>query len=294
MKNTKIIYRINNNNIIMEIKQYYSELDPNIDELVLVKFIKRNESFFEAKLLEYDYSGMLNYQDATKKRKVSSWNKLIPLNRNMVAKVIEIDNKSKIVNLSLLYLDDKESESMTPDELQEKLNLYFNENQVMENFIKSYCISNKIDLNELWIKLIHNLDIDRRNFNNDNDENYSLWKYFSENIDNINKYIDEEIAINLKNLYEKKTLENKKVISRIGIISSENINQTKNLLKQVFENIDFEYSFKYDSTPYYYFETFTKNISIEKHIEIVKNIETIAKTFNPIVYIKIDYLAKEL
>ena len=65
----------------MEVIQYYSETDPIIEELVLVKFIKRNDSFFDGELLEYKYKCMLNYQDATKKRKVSSWNKIIPLNK---------------------------------------------------------------------------------------------------------------------------------------------------------------------------------------------------------------------
>ena len=278
----------------MEIIQYYSEMDPVIDELVLVKFIKRNDSFFDGELLEYKYKGMLNYQDATKKRKVSSWNKIIPLNKNMVAKVIEINKISNITTLSLLYLDDNDSSNMTLEEQQNKLMIHFNENQVLEKLIKSYCISIKIDINELWIKLIHNLDIDRRDYNKENDENNSLWKYFGDNINNLNKYIDNETALNLSNLYIKKTLENKKIISRIGIISSENIIQTKQLLHLVFENIDFEYSFKYDTTPYYYFETFTKHVSNDKHKQIIQDIETTALTLNPIILIKIDYLAKEL
>ena len=142
----------------MEIKQYYSDTDPIIDELVLVKFIKRNESFFDGELLEYNYKGVLNYQDATKKRKVSSWNKIISLNKNMVAKVIEINKISNIVNLSLLYLDDNDSVNTTQDEQQNKLMIYFNENQVLEKLIKSYCISINLDLNEMkkHYDMVHN------------------------------------------------------------------------------------------------------------------------------------------
>ena len=48
---------------------YYSINHPKINELVLVQFTEKNDSFFKAKLIEYDYTGIMNYQDATKKKK---------------------------------------------------------------------------------------------------------------------------------------------------------------------------------------------------------------------------------
>ena len=76
---------------------YYSSENPKLNELVLVHFIEKCDSFFRTKLLEYQYTGILNFQDATKKKKINSWNKIIILNKNMVAKIIDIDISLKIV-----------------------------------------------------------------------------------------------------------------------------------------------------------------------------------------------------
>jgi len=61
---------------------FYSIEDPKLNELVIVQFIEKGESFFKANLLEYPYKGLINFQNATKKKKINSWNKIIKLNKN--------------------------------------------------------------------------------------------------------------------------------------------------------------------------------------------------------------------
>jgi len=51
--------------------QIYNNSSPELNETVLIKFTKRNESHFEGKLIEYDYSAIMSYNDATKKKKIN-------------------------------------------------------------------------------------------------------------------------------------------------------------------------------------------------------------------------------
>ena len=210
---------------------YYSSENPKLNELVLVHFIEKCDSFFRAKLLEYKYTGILNFQDATKKKKINSWNKIIILNKNMVAKIIDVDISLNIVQLSLLNLTNDISVSTIL--LQEKLLSYFNENKKLEQFIKSFCIINNYDFNNIWTNLIYYIDNERIL----NNTNISILKYIHNNIDKLDNWIqncnfDNNFYINFKNYYDKKNLETGyKLISEIGIISNNNIDLIKNLFK---------------------------------------------------------------
>jgi hypothetical protein len=48
----------------MNSNQYYSNNNPTLGEIVLVIFSARSDSFFDAKLMEYPYRGMMSYPDA--------------------------------------------------------------------------------------------------------------------------------------------------------------------------------------------------------------------------------------
>ena len=122
----------------MNPNQYYSNNNPTLGEIVLVKFTTRSDSFFDAKLLEYPYRGMMSYSDASKKRRVSSWNKIIPLNKPMVARIDEIDTTAQIVQISIAYLDDMvDDKNLSVTDIQNKLMVQFTENKILESFIKS-------------------------------------------------------------------------------------------------------------------------------------------------------------
>lgn len=272
----------------MSLNQFYSVDSPVVGEIVLVHFIERTDSFFDAKLLEYPYRGMMSYQDATKKRKIYNWNKIVPLNKDMVARVDEVDQKSKIVQISIAHLDEEFKESLTLIQIQDKLMVPFNENKLLDNFIKSICLVNNVNKDELWINLIHYIDSQRNIYNDENDDKLSLWKYFTENIHMLNDWcnitnISNDICESIKNTYLKRFELKIKYTSKIGIISPNGINETKEILTKILNDLDYSYSLKYDGTPYYLFESF-----INKHDEFICELKK-----NNSLFIKVEYLAQK-
>jgi hypothetical protein len=259
--------------------QYYSRNKPKIGEKVLVNFVKRNDkdSFFEAKILEYKLDGIMIFQDATKKRKIYSWNKIVPLNKNMVAQVDDIDNKN-IVQLSIAYLIEKTED--TNESVQENLLVKFNENKLMESFIISLTKNYNFEYSYVWEMLIHKFDTQC--------EDESLWKYFNDNFDNLDDWIDDKKLLKVvKEQYEKIKVVNYKLVSRFGIISTNGINATKELFKNSLEKVNYKYTLKYQSTPYYLFETCSDDSNKENHEEFIKLLEK-----NKNIFIKIDYIGK--
>ena len=265
----------------MDLLQFYSTDSPFINENVLVHFIEKKDSYFKAQLIEYPlYEGILNFQDATKKKKIKSWNNIVILNKNTVAKVEDIDNNKKIVKLSLIYLQN------------ENLMEYFNENKIMEKFIKTFCIINKYDYNLIWSNIIHKIDILRR----ENNIDMSLWNYFINN-----KYIlDNEIYNKLIELYISKYENiNKKKISKFGIITNINIDIIKTIFNTVLSNIDYKYTLKYDAAPKYIFETIESNNDKNDHNIFFNNLNNEINNYNKIynkqvIFIKIDFIEKNI
>jgi translation initiation factor 2 alpha subunit (eIF-2alpha) len=277
-----------------EIIQFYSTANPNVGEIVLVKFTQKMEAFFDAVLVEYPYRGIMNYQDATKKRKIKSWNDHVPLNKQMVALVDEIDEEKKIVKLSLAYLDNyvetnNKNELSNPNYIQQQLIIHFNENKMMENFVKSLCIIHNLDLKEIWTKLIYYIDSQRR----DEGSTDSIWKFFIDNFESLDEWVKStdlsiQISDNIKKLYQKKIDSTKKIITRFGIVSLGGIENTKILLNIVLQNINFKYILKYDSTPYYILESYSTDSSEDDHLNILNKLKKEASNFEPKIFIKTD------
>jgi translation initiation factor 2 alpha subunit (eIF-2alpha) len=196
----------------------------------------------------------------------------------------------------MIYLGDRIKESgLSYNQIQEKLMESFNENKLMENFIKTICIVNNLIFNDIWITFVYHIDEQRRINNNDYP---SIWKYFIENITDLDEWInnsnlDDSIGVIILELYKKKTKElPKKITSKIGIISLGGINPTKELLKNIIKNINYNYTFRYDTTPYYLFESSTEDSNIESHNEFIKNLEIESQKFSPKIFIKSDFIGK--
>ena len=252
-------------------EQFYSVNQPEEGELVIVNFISKNDIFFEAKLLEYDFKGIMNYNDATKKRRVTSWNKIVPLNKDMVVRVDEVDEKARIVQISLNYLDDGSNKEQN---LLEK----FTENKIFYNFVNSYCLQNELDFKDFWINNIHLIDENRRN---DNCINDSLLKYFK-SMNNFNDEISKLFEYyNLK--YNNKSL---KIISDFGIITLGSLNNVKELLNKVIKSKQFNKNIYYVSAPYYKLESNNDDSTENDHIDFIKLLETEGQKYNPKIFIK--------
>ena len=275
--------------------QYYSTINPTLGELVLVEFTKRNDSFFDANLIEYPYRGMMSYSDASKRRKVSSWNKIVPINKLMVARVDIVDESAKIVHISTAYLDEFFNEkNLSISDIQNKLMVQFNENKLMENFIKSICIQTECNFEQLWTSLVHHIDSERRKFNEDcHDDPITLWQYLSNNFDRIDDFclktnVTDKIVDSIKNTFTKRTEDSiKKITSKIKIISPNGISQTKILLEKCLKDIQYEHTFRYLSAPDYLFESSTKDSDQDNHHKLIEKLQLESQKMNPKVYIQV-------
>jgi translation initiation factor 2 alpha subunit (eIF-2alpha) len=271
----------------MSIYQYYSTIIPTDGELVLVEFTEKLDSFFDAKLIAYPFRGMMNYSDASKKRKVSSWAKIVPLNKLMVARVDSVDEKARIVNISTAYLDEYVDEkNMSPLDIQEKLLATFNENKLLEGLITSASVLANAKFEDIWTQLIHVVDAERREYNDDSDEDpVSLWKYFSDNFEEkieawcaageINQVTKDVIL----NLYAKRNEKGpRKITSTIKIISQAGVTSIKKLLESCLGSLTYQFTFRYLTAPNFIFETSTVDSSADDHHELIKNMKTQIQT----------------
>ena len=220
--------------------KFYKDLYPKKNENVLVKFTKK-EDYIDGILLEYNnIKGIMILQDATKqRRKIKSWNNIIS-KRPMVARVEEIDIEKNLIQLSIAYY--------TEEQTQENLLEYFTKNTIFVDFIKSCCIKFKYDFDNIWETYVYNI--------HDMMKDENIWDFFCENIDTID--IQENIKDALKIKIKKKE---ETVKTEINIISLDGIESIKKLLS-LSENIICEYNLKYISTPKYILETQTKNDAI--------------------------------
>jgi translation initiation factor 2 alpha subunit (eIF-2alpha) len=262
--------------------QYYSTFNPTKGELVLVEFTEKCDSFFDAKLIEYPYRGMMNYSDASKKRKVASWNKIVLINKLMVARVDEIDEKAQIANISIAYLDEYfDEKNLSPSDIQERLMIQFNENKLLESIIKSLCVVTNSNFSDIWTKLVHTIDAERRKFNDENnDEPILLWKYFSSNFNekidlwSTTSGINDEIKLCLQTLMSKKSDKSpQKITSTIKIISQQGVSYTKKLLEKCLTPLKYQFTFRYLAAPNFIFETSTSDTTPEDHHELIANLK---------------------
>ena len=273
---------------------YYSNEYPNINELILVMFYSnlQNDGIFKGKVIEYpNYECIMNYQDATKKKKVNSWNKIISLNKNIVVNVDNIDINKKIIQVSTTYLNEHILSSKSLDNIQSQLLIYFQENKLLTQFMTTLCLVNNYDYKYLWETFVYYLDKIVKN------ENYtkSIWCYFNENINNLNIWLSElnmeSYLLPIMNLFNKKhEFIIQKIITRFGIVNTDSIENIQQVFNNVLSNITFNYTLKYESTPYYIFQSNTCDSNIDNHNEFIDIIKSHINNNNT--FIKIDYVGK--
>lgn len=261
--------------------QIYNNSSPELNETVLIKFTKRNESHFEGELVEYDYSAIMSYNDATKKKKVHSWNKVVPLNKIILAKIENINNEAMFVQVSMAYNDNE-------TELTEQLKPFF-DNKILISLIKKVSYINKINFNEFWKNIIHPIDKVRKA---DGDEE-NLLLYFKDNRELLNRLVEEKYENHieiLRSINDNMVIPNQKITSKIGLISISGISNTKKIISEFIENKKWNYTFKYDSAPYYILESHTDDSCIEDHQEFINTLNSIASKNK--VFSKIEYVGK--
>jgi hypothetical protein len=215
----------------------------------------------------------------------------------MVACIEAIDKET--IQLSTAYFEDSKFKDMDEMQIQREIMTPFNENKMLRKFLISLCKMHNYEFTDIWRTFIDDIKLlyDEYMEQDDTDDVISMWKYFIDNFDEFveNTQLDESIVMNMKELYEKKNeVEINKIVSRIGIISLGGIEGTKQLFTNVIKNIKYNYSLKYESAPYYIFETSSEDTSNDTHSNFVKMLESESAKMNSYkVFIKTDYIAKK-
>jgi hypothetical protein len=238
---------------------FYKKQQPELFENVLVIFTKHNESYIEAKLLEYDnIYGIMTYDSATRKKKVYDWKKEIPLNKQSVATVEQIISKD-YVQLSTLNLK-KDNDLMKP----------FINNKILVNIIKKLCKKINIEFNDFWTKIIYNIK----------ETNLELIRNDSEEINKLIIYNYPDLSHNI--VKELNKLLNNKILkfeTKIQLLTN-NINNTISLLHFIQSKYEWLNPIKYNTDSIYIFESTSENSSINNHNEIIQLLNEIIDSYN--------------
>lgn len=267
--------------------QIYENKKPIINENVLVIFTEYKETHIEAELLEYcneelPLNGIMIYEDATRKKKVYDWKKIVPLKKPMVAKIEEVfpDN---YVKLSIIYFN----QNLDPIELNKTLMKPFLDNKIIITMIKKICRNCNLNFNEFWPNVMYKI-IKEKRIDNLND---SLLDYILDNKSLFEDIIKENYPENSDNIISEceKQILNKiyKIQSKFSLIAKKSIEDTKELLRLTCENNNWNYSLKYETTPYFILESSSENSTQENHDNFLQYLEDNSKLFN-INYLKIN------
>jgi len=253
-------------------KPFYNATKPDKDEIVLVIFTKEEDSYFEGTLVEYQGKVFLRKEDATKKKRVSSWNNIVPLNVEKYAKVYDLDFSSDTIQVSLTNLDDDLTN------IQE----HFSKNKRLISLMVTISFQLNTNVDTIWESVIYKINEERINYNEENDENtYSnILDYIMNNIEHLKKSLDDnKVIFKLEKMLEEKSF---KMLSSIGIISNNGIENTTNLIRNVLEGITYNYSLKYSyykkkndtkTFPVYLFETSSEDTTEENHSSFIQNLK---------------------
>lgn len=259
---------------------FYDSQKPDIGELVLVTFTDYKDSHIDGNLVEYNNPIFMNYSDATRRRSVKNWPKIVQRNKEMVAKVENTD--SDIIQVSLASLIDTDNE---------KNMINFTKNKQLISFFKKLSIVGKKDMIELWKTIIYTIDKQRRD------------EYELVNIPCLLDYCIDELEF-IKTVFEKSfnsdiypkfielldNLSKEKpynIVSKIEIISNGGIKNTTELFKKAIETIKFEHSIRYDTAPAYMFESNSIESTDEDHQKLFKFIESEGQKLNPKTFVRL-------
>jgi hypothetical protein len=203
----------------------------------------------------------MSYNDATKKKKVYSWNKVVPLNKIILAKIENISPESMFVQVSMAYNDNE-------TDIKEQLKP-FTDNKILLSLIKKISYINKLDFDEFWKNIIYPIDKIRKE---ENEENLLL--YFKDNKKLISKLLEEKYENYLdilNSINENMVIPNQKILSKIGLISLSGIENTKKYISEFINTQNWNFSFKYDTAPFYILESYTDDSTIEDHQNFIKD-----------------------
>ena len=194
----------------------YKNKLPNIKSYVNFIATSKNNYCFTCKIIDYNLDGILPMNLITSKKKIKSFNKLVPLNKNLVGIVDNIDKD--IITLNLVHIDKNSTEYKN----YLKLNI---ENNKLAKICKRY-----------WNDIL--------NIENDNKLDFVI-----NNLKNFNKEFQDFFLENIK----KKS--NIKIETKIGIITLDNIENLKKDINNLIKTEKYNLTIKLDKLPIYKIES---------------------------------------
>jgi|UniRef100_A0A6C0IW10 translation initiation factor 2 alpha subunit (eIF-2alpha) len=243
--------------------KFYCNENPKIGEIVQVVFTSRHDDCASGSMTEYNRDVIMSFSQATKKKKIRSINKIIPLEQQLSAVVEDYDEKSQTATVSRAYIVDLDDGSSTK----------FLNNHKIYNGIYQICIQHKINFNELWINKIS--PYIKELVSSTDDDTINVLDLFINNINKLDTLLEDSTILDeIKNRLSKVIVSNTIYKKQIGIISNNGIVFTKQLIQ---ESIDDEsmkefkdqISIKYFNTPNYIVETKLSEDLLNEFIELV-------------------------
>lgn len=242
----------------MESVKFHCQSKPKEGEIVQVVFTTRHEDHTEGYLVDYEGSIIMIHSQATKKKKIKSFNKTIPLEQPLAAVIEDFDSTRNMGSVSRAYLEDSE-ENYTDK---------FHQNSRLFRTIYQACHSSNVDFKSLWEDKIYPFISD-----------FSLKEkdtYFSVFINSMSELepliSNEELLNKIKEKIETVNIKKETFKKNIGIISNEGVELTKKVLQSsldTFENSD-NISVKYSNTPNYSVESDESMDYIINFVEFLK------------------------
>jgi len=221
----------------MESIKFYCDNKPKIGEIVQVIFTSRDEDHASGYMIEYDCNIIMTYSQATKKKKIKSLNKVIPLNKELSATLEDYDIKTNRGSVSRAYLD---------DEVDYYENI-FKLNQKLYQGIYQICFKLKLDFNYLWKEKVYPFVQEKysRNlekYNYQENEKPSYFDIFVDHMEEFKLILDNDSVYDeIFKRFERMNTNSVTYKRKIGIISNDGVQKTKNLFNICFESMtDYE------------------------------------------------------
>lgn len=256
----------------MESFKFYQESKPKIGEVVQVVFTKREDDHATGYLTEYEGTIIMSYSQATKKKKIRSINKLIPLNKPTTVIVEDFDNNKNIGNVSKAYLDDIE------DNYEDN----FVHNNKLINTVYQICQKQGIQFESFWKETLLPFILSKQEENEENDVKTTHLNNLITNIDKFNSIFENDIFCEeIKNKFVN-IKQNELIKKTIGIVSNEGVGNTKKLFEMSLDENGYKenISIKYFNTPNFLIETRLSESYLDEFCEMVqKNSKTLKSVY---------------
>ena len=245
---------------------------PSEKEFVNFIFTERDDNMLYCKLLDYNIRASMPFHNATRKKRIKSWNKITPLNKILIG-VVEESSLNNVI-LSMAFID-KDSDSY---------HKFINEssrNTSLKNFFLKYSHKFSKDTNILWEQHINSLDLER-------DLSTCLYDYVVSNLDKIKddhlkSFIEEEIKLNKQKSMETNLKTNFGLIAIGGIEDSKKL--IENTKKFMFENYKINFNVTLDTTPNYVLHSDQRTTS-ENHTIFMEKMKEEAEKFTNKIFVK--------